>query len=85
MATINVCELNDIVVRRLNQRASLDNQPLEREVRHILERVAADDMAAKRAAFLTRSTQFRRATEGRVHTPAAALIREDRDQDPRDS
>ena len=41
-------------------------------------------MASKRAAFLAASDRLRRKTEGRKHTPAEVLIREDRDHGHRD-
>ena len=84
MATIKVRQLDDGVVRRLKRRASLNNRSLEGEVRHILERAAEDDMAARRASFLALSDRLRRATEGRAHTPAEVLIREDRERGHRD-
>lgn len=84
MATIEVRQLDDGVVRRLKQRASMNNRSLEDEVRHILETAVEDDMAAKRAAFLALSDRLRRKTEGRNHTPAEVLIREDRDSGHRD-
>ena len=84
MAAINVRQLDDHVVDRLKQRASLNNRSLEGEVRHILECAAADDMAAKRARFLEASRRLREKTKGRKHTPAEVLIREDRDRGHRD-
>ena len=42
--------------------------------------VENDDMEAKRAAFWAMVDPLRRATEGREHTPAEELIREDRDR-----
>ncbi len=80
MATISVRQLNDHVVGRLKQRALLNNRSLEGEARHILESGVADDMAAKRAAFIVASDRLRRKTEGRRHTPAEELIRKDRDR-----
>ena len=81
MAAINVRKLDDDVVRRLKDRASANNRSLEGEVRHILEcAVEDDDMEAKRAAFWAMVDPLRRATEGREHTPAEELIREDRDR-----
>ena len=80
MATINVRLLADDVVRDLKLRASRNNRSLEGEVRHILESAVRHDMAAKKAAFLTRTAELRRSLEGRHHTPAEILIREDRDQ-----
>ena len=84
MAAINVRQLDDNVVRRLKRRAALNNRSLESEVRHILECAAEDDMAAKRASFLAVSDRLRRKTEGRAHTPAEVLIREDRDHGHRE-
>ena len=39
-----------------------------------------ENMEAKRAAFRAMVDPLRRATEGREHTPAEELIREDRDR-----
>ena len=44
------------------------------------EDASEDDMEAKRAAFLAMADRLRRSTEGREHTPAEELIREDRDR-----
>jgi len=85
MATINVRQLDDSVVRLLKHRASLNNRSLECEVRHILERAVEDDMTAKRASFLAVSDRLRQKTGGRTHTPSEALIREDRDHGHRNS
>ena len=84
MVTINVRRLDEDVVDRLKRRASLNNRSLEGEARHILECAAEDDMAAKRAAFGEAMKRLRPLTEGRKHTPAEALIREDRDHGHRD-
>ena len=84
MATINVRQLDDGVVRCLKRRASLNNRSLEGEVRHILEGTVEDDVVARRASFLALSDRLRRATEGRAHTPAESLIRQDRDHGHRD-
>lgn len=78
MVTINVRRLDEDVVNRLKRRASLNNRSLEDEARHILE-CAEDDMAAKQAAFGETMKRLRPLTEGRKHTPAEVLIREDRD------
>lgn len=85
MTTINVRRLDEKVVDRLKLRASLNNRSLEGEVRHILERAVEDDMAVKRAAFLEATDRLLSLTEGRPHTPAEVLIREDRDSGHRDS
>ena len=79
MAAINVRQLDDDLVQRLKQRAAGNHRSLEGEVRHILEGVVEDDPSAKRASFLALAARLRRETEGRPHTPAEVLIREDRD------
>ena len=84
MATINVRQLDDDVVERLKRRAALNDRSLEGEARHILKNAAEDDMAAKRASFLAMADRLRRKTEGRRHTPAEVLIREDRDHGHRE-
>ena len=84
MVTINVRRLDEDVVERLKQRASLNNRSLEGEARHILECAAKDDMAVKRAAFLEATDRLRPLSEGRKHTPAEVLIREDREHGHRD-
>lgn len=85
MATINVRQLDDDVVNRLKRRASLNNRSLEGEARHILECAADDGMAAKRAAFREAMDRLRPLTEGRKHTPAEVLIRQDRDYGHRET
>ena len=84
MATINVRQLDEDVVERLKRRASRNDRSLEGEARHILKDAAEDDMAAKRASFLAMADRLRRKTEGRRHTPAEVLIREDRDHGHRE-
>ena len=84
MATINVRQLDDDVVERLKRRAALNDRSLESEARHILKDAAEDDMAAKRASFLAMADRLRRKTDGRRHTPAEVLIREDRDHGHRE-
>ena len=79
MATINVRQLDDDVVRRLKRRATGNNRSLEGEVRHILEGAVADDVSTKRASFLALAARRRRETEGRPQTPSEILIREDRE------
>ena len=79
MATINVRQLGDDVVRCLKRRAAENDRSLEGEVRHILQGAIADDMAAKRASFRALAARLRRKTEGRAQTPSEVLIREDRD------
>ncbi len=84
MVTINVRRLDKDVVDRLKRRAALNNRSLEGEARHILQCAADDDMAVKRAVFGEAMKRLRPLTEGRRHTPAEVLIREDRDHGHRD-
>lgn len=79
MATINVRQLDEDVVRRLKRRAADNNRSLEGEVRHILEGAVEDEASAKRASFRALSARLRRGAEARSQTPSEVLIREDRD------
>lgn len=84
MAAINVRQLGDDVVKRLKQRASLNNRSLEGEICHILECVTNDHMEAKRITFLEVSGRLRKKTRGRKQTSAELLVREDRNCGHRD-
>ena len=77
-------QLVDGVVRRLKRRASVNDRSLEAEVRQILAAAVEDDMTVKRTSFLALSARLRQATEGRRHTPAEVLVRDDRDRGHRD-
>lgn len=79
MATINVRQLDDDVVRRLKRRAADNHRSLEGEVRNILKEAVEDDMPARRASFRDLAARLRRETGGRPQTPSEVLIREDRD------
>ena len=78
MATINVRQLNDDVVRRLKRRTAGNDRSLEGEVPHVLAHSVDDDMATKRASFRALAARLRGKTEGRAQTPSEVLIREDR-------
>ena len=80
MATLHVRRLDDAVVRRLKRRAVANHRSLESEVRHILEQVAADDMAERMRTFRVLSERLRVETEDESQIPSHVLIREDRDQ-----
>lgn len=80
MATINVRQLDDSVVKRLKQIALRNNRSLEGEARHILKSAVEDGLAAKRTAFLAESDRLRKTVRKGEQTPAESLIREDRDQ-----
>ena len=65
--------LVDDAARNLKRRVVEDSGRKE-------DAVDDDDMEVKRAAFLAMADRLRRSTEGREHTPAEELIREDRDR-----
>ena len=79
MATINVRQLDDDVVRRLKRRAAGNDRSLEGEVRRILARAVEDDVEARREAFRALAARLRRKAGGSPQTPSEVLIREDRD------
>lgn len=81
MATVLIRQLDEEVVRRLEQRASMNKRSLESELRHILELAAEDDFAVKRQEFRQLSRRMREKTSGRTHTTSHLLVREDRDSD----
>ena len=80
MAIVLIRQLDDEVVRRLEQRAAGNNRSLESEVRHILEQAAGDDMEEKTRAFRELSKRlYEQQTGDRPQTSSHVLIREDRD------
>ena len=81
---ITIRRLDENVLEGLKQCASSNNRSLKDEVRHILEWTFDECVTAKCAKFLSAIDQLRPLTEGRRHTPAEVLIREDRDLGHRD-
>ena len=80
MAFVLIWQLDDEVVRRLEQRAAGNNRSLECEVRHILEQAAGESMEEKRRAFRELSKRlYEQQTGDRPQTSSHILIREDRD------
>ncbi len=79
MASINVQNLDEDVLRRLETRAVGNGRSLEDEARHILVEAAGEDMEAKRKAFRELSRRLRAETAGTPQTPSEILIRQDRD------
>jgi antitoxin FitA len=69
LASLHVRNLDDEVVARLKRRAARHGRSAEAEHREIL-----------RQAFWDLAAEVRKMTEGRHHTPAEVLIREDRDE-----
>ncbi|MCY4393685.1 MAG: hypothetical protein OXC10_00920 [Rhodospirillaceae bacterium] len=79
MATINVRQLDDVVVSRLKRRAADHNRSLEGEARQILQDAVRDDAPGRRQSFLALAAKLRRETEGSRQTPSELLIRADRE------
>ena len=80
MAFVLIWQLDDEVVRRLEQRAAGNNRSLESEVRHILEQAAGESLEEKRRAFRELSKRLLDQQSGdRPQTSSHILIREDRD------
>ena len=77
MATINVRQMDDNMVRHLKRRAAENDRSLEGEVRHVLRGAVEDDMAEKRDSFRLRGCGAE-PKDMRGHLPEV-LIREDRD------
>ena len=79
MATIDVRQLDDDVVRRLKRRAAGNDRSLEGEVHRILARAVEDDVAARREAFRALAARLWRKAGGSPQTPSEVLIRDDRE------
>ena len=79
MASINVQNLDEDVLRRLETRAVGNGRSLEDEARHILVEAAGEDMEAKRKRFLELAGRLREGTGVGPQTPGWVLIRESRD------
>ncbi len=79
MPTINVRQLDDVVVSRLKRRAADNNRSLEGEARQILQDAVRDDAPGRRQSFLVLAAKLRRETESCPQTPSEILIREDRE------
>ena len=80
MEAINVRQLDDEVVHRLERRAAASHGSPEGEVRTCLARAVEDDMLSKRASFLALSVRLRRETEENAQTPSEVFVRDDREQ-----
>ena len=73
MATLNIRQLDEEVVRKLKARAAEHNRSLESEARHILEQAVQEDMVRKAREFRALSLQLREQTRGTVQTPRKSL------------
>lgn len=76
MPSLHVRNLDDELVQRLKMRAASKGRSAEAEHREILRQALAEEtsMSWEELAALSREL-----TQGKPHTPAEILIREDRD------
>jgi len=81
VATVLIRHLEKEVVRRLEQRASVNKRSLDSELRQILEQAARGDIAVKKRGSRQLSRKMWEKTSGRIYTPSHLLVREDRDRD----
>ena len=82
MASLHVRNVDDDLVRRLKERASLHGRSAEAEHREILKDVLDQEAqaASRKAEAWRRMDAFRKSLEGRPHTPSELLLRESRDE-----
>ena len=79
MATTNVRLLDGDIVRNSKLREARNNRSLTGEIQYMPVDAVRDAPSDKRSAFLSQTTEWRFASEGRQQTPSELLIREDRD------
>ena len=83
MGDLNLRNVDDEIVQRLDERAKRNGRTAESEHREILKRVlipeAADPLDAEMLSWEQRAARLRRLTHARQQTPSELLIREDRD------
>lgn len=81
--TLEVRNLDEDVVRKLNERATKNGRSSEAELRQILNRVllwdTEDPLDSDTMSWEERAARLRRMTCRRQITPSEVLIREDRD------
>ena len=79
MATVNVRQLDEEVVRRLKRRAADNHRSLESEARHILEQAVENDDVRKLKDFRALSQRLRAQQTSIPQTPSHVFIRDDRE------
>ena len=77
MGQLLVRNVDDDLIRRLNERAAAHGRSAEAEHRIILQRA----LQSSSESFAERAARWRRLTAGRETTESAELIRADRDRD----
>ena len=75
--SLHLPDLDDELLLRLEQRAARHGRSAEAEVRAILDQALA---APGEQNWKDLAAELRQMTVGRRHTPAEALIRQDRDE-----
>jgi plasmid stability protein len=83
MNALNLPEVDDEIVQKLEERARRNGRSREAEHRAILRRVlfwdTPDAADSETMSWEERAARLRKLTARRQHTPSEVLIREDRD------
>ena len=84
MGMLNLGDVEDEVVRKLDERAQRNGRTVEAEHRAILRRVLLwdvnDPADSETLSWEERAARLRKLTSKRQQTPSEVLIREDRDR-----
>lgn len=72
--SLQVRNLDDDLIRRLEQRAARHGRSMEAEHREILRQALASEVEP---SFMDLAAELRALTKGRRHTPSEELLRED--------
>ena len=75
--SLQVRNLDDDLIRRLEQRAARHGRSMEAEHREILRQALASEVEP---SFMDLAAELRALTKGRRHTPSEELLREGRDE-----
>ena len=75
--SLQVRNLDDDLIRRLEQRATRHGRSMEAEHREILRQALASEIEP---SFMDLAAELRALTKGRRHTPSEELLREGRDE-----
>ncbi|WP_035705419.1 FitA-like ribbon-helix-helix domain-containing protein [Niveispirillum irakense] len=80
MGSLTIPNLDDSLIKGLEDRASRSGRTVDQEVAFILSQTLAQ---GQRPDMIARLTALRRATAGMSRTPSEILLQEDRDGDDR--
>ena len=84
MSALSIRDIDEEIVRKLDERARRNGRSPESEHREILRRVllwdVADPADSEALSWEERAARLRELTSKRQHTPSEVLIRDDRDR-----